>query len=243
MNATTFQRDFAAALFDPARAMPPAFAVYRNTVIKGLVDALEANYPSVARLVGEEWFRAAAAVFARAHPPAHPVLATYGEGFSGFLAEFEPARELPYLPAVARLDRFWTEAHVAADAPAADARLLGAVPPGQLGALCLAPHPSARWEHFDLPAYSLWRQQREAREGEIDWQAEGALLVRPADAVQWHPVDRAEVAFLDACRRGETLAEAAEAALKADPAADLSRLLSRLLAAGALVHEREIEIP
>lgn len=236
-----FQRDFAAALFDADRPRPAAFAVYRNTVMKGLVDALEANYPSVSRLVGEEWFRAAAATYARAQPPATPVLAAYGATFPDFLAGFEPARELPYLPAVARLDRFWTEAHVAADATAADPQVLASFAPEHLGGLRLVPHPAARWAHFDLPAYSLWAQQREEREGEVDWRPEGALLVRPADTVRWHPLDAAGVAFLDACARGVTLAEAADAALHADPAADLALLLSRLLAAGALVLEEEKE--
>ena len=93
----------------------PGFAVYRNTVMKGCIDALVANYPAVVRLVGDDWFRAAAAVFVRAHPPRHPMLVDYGRDFPSFLSAFEPAAELTYLPDVARLDRFWTEAHVAAD--------------------------------------------------------------------------------------------------------------------------------
>lgn len=68
-----FQDRFAQALFgaeedaDPevaSLARQPGFAVYRNTVIKGRIDALQANYPSVTRLVGEAWFRAAAAIYA-----------------------------------------------------------------------------------------------------------------------------------------------------------------------------------
>lgn len=94
----------------------PGFTVYRNTVMKGCIDAMQANYLAITRLVGEEWFRAAAAVFARANPPRHPMLADYGAGFADSLAGFEPAAELPYLPAVARLDRFWSEAHIASDA-------------------------------------------------------------------------------------------------------------------------------
>ena len=66
-----FQDAFAEALFAPQDiadpvmrqlAAQPAFAVYRNTVMKGCIDALEANFPVVARLVGSEWFRAAAAL-------------------------------------------------------------------------------------------------------------------------------------------------------------------------------------
>ena len=36
-----------------ALARQPAFAVYRNTVVRGLVDAIVANHPAVARLVGD----------------------------------------------------------------------------------------------------------------------------------------------------------------------------------------------
>jgi hypothetical protein len=33
----------------------PALAVYRNTVAKGCIDALQANYPAVHTLVGSDW--------------------------------------------------------------------------------------------------------------------------------------------------------------------------------------------
>jgi hypothetical protein len=79
-----FQDRLVRTLLNPELPAPPAFAVYRNTVMKGCIDALQANYPAVARLVGEEWFRAAAAVYARANPPRVPMLAEYGEGFASF---------------------------------------------------------------------------------------------------------------------------------------------------------------
>ncbi|MGZ5715039.1 MAG: HvfC/BufC family peptide modification chaperone, partial [Caldimonas sp.] len=60
-----FQRDFAAALLaEPAEAgaiaAQPGFAVYRNTVLRGCIDALAANYPTVAQLLGAEAFEGAA---------------------------------------------------------------------------------------------------------------------------------------------------------------------------------------
>src|SRR5687768_322289 len=108
-----FQDAFAKALFTPQDitdpvvrqfAAQPAFAVYRNTVMKGCIDALEANFPVVARLVGSEWFRAAAALHVAVESPHDGRLMNYGRGFSEFLHNFEPAAELPYLPGVARLD-------------------------------------------------------------------------------------------------------------------------------------------
>ena len=237
MHAATlaqFQDDFVRALRDPDRPAPPAFAVYRNTVMKGCIDALQANYPAVAKLVGEEWFRAAAWVYVRDHLPQTPMLVEYGAGFADFLTRFEPAGELPYLPAVARLDRLWTESHVARDEEPMLAESLAALDPERLGALRLCPHAAARWAWHELPAYTIWSRNRNeamvaADEPEVEWRPEGILITRPDDAVRWIGLDEAGCAFMDACAAGATLVEAAAAV----PAGDLSGLLASLLGAGA----------
>jgi Putative DNA-binding domain len=250
----TFQQAFAAALFAPQDAgnaevlqlvAQPAFAVYRNTVMKACVDALEANFPAVARLVGSEWFRAAAALHAAADPPRDGRLLHYGAGFPAFLESFEPAAELGYLPGVARLDALWREAHAARDAEALDPAHLAHALPDALAMQVLHPHPAARWRWFaEQPIYSIWSRNRRApHDGDetdriggredLVWQAEGALLTRPCDVVNWRTASRADCTFLDACAAGAPLAEAAEAALQADPNTDLAALLQHLLLAGA----------
>lgn len=241
-----FQDRFAQALLASDAAAgtltaQPGFGVYRNTVMKGWVDALAANYPSVHRLVGEPFFRAAATEYARMHPSSDPRLWCYGENYPAFLAAHAPAASLPYLPGVARLDRCWTEAHGAATAPVLDAASLAGLAPEQLAACTLAPHPAARWAWFDgQPVYTIWRRNREADGvGDSDdddalvWQSEGALLLRPADSVGWHPLDAAGCAFLDACADGQPLGTAAAAAIAADGLADIAALLAMLLRAGA----------
>jgi hypothetical protein len=237
-----FQSRFVKSLFDKgvdsALTAEPAFAVYRNTVMSGCVDALQANFPSVARLVGIDWFRAAAATYVRAQPPRDGRMLMYGETFASFLADFEPACDLRYLAGVARLDRLWIEAHTAQDAAVVDAGWLASLSPEDLGALRLRPHPAARWCLFDdLPIYSIWAPNRLGIEtvDEIVWQGEGALLTRPIDAVEWQTLDSPGCAFLDACAQGRLLADAAGAALDVHPDADIAALLSRLLSAGALI--------
>jgi hypothetical protein len=239
-----FQSRFVNALFDLDTAseltMQPAFAVYRNTVMSGCVDALQANFPSVVRLVGVEWFRAAAATFARAQPPGDGRLLMYGATFADFLAEFEPARDFPYLAGVARLDRLWIEAHTEADAIAVDGAWLATLSPDELGSVCLRPHPAARWRVIDdLPIYSIWATNRAGIDStdEIAWRGEGALLTRPVDAVAWQALERSGAAFLDACARGCPLGEAAGAALEVDVNVDIAALLARLLSSGALIAE------
>jgi len=241
-----FQDDFARALIEPdaavtheiaALASQPAFAVYRNTVMKGCIDALQANYPAVTRLVGEEWFRAAAAVHVRETLPADPTLLHYGSAFADFLARFQPAAELPYLPGVARLDRYWTEAHCAPDENTLDPMAVSRLAPEVLAGVVLHPLGAARWAWFEeAPVYTIWSRNRNGGGdpgADLDWRPEGALLVRPRDAVEWFALDAAGCAFLDACAAGGTLGEAAEAALQAQGDANLALLLARLLKAGA----------
>lgn len=242
-----FQRGFAQALIAPGApsgAPPqiadlvrqPGFAVYRNTVMKGCIDALQANYPAVARLVGEEWFRAAAAVYVRANLPREAMLVDYGEGFADFLASFAPAEAMPYLAGVARLDRCWTEAHVARDEDPVAAASIASRSPDELARAVLRPHAAARWAWFEgQPIFSLWRRNRELADdlSDVVWRSEGALLCRPGGAVRWIALDRGGSAFLDACAAGEPLGAAAAAALAADPDIDLSTIMRTLLEAGA----------
>jgi len=238
-----FQDAFARALRVPDASPPevaalvaqPAFAVYRNTVMKGCIDALRANYPAVARLVGEEWFNAAAANHVREALPADPTLLRYGSEFASFLARFAPAAGLPYLPGVAKLDRYWTEAHSAATADATDPADFAGLAPDTLAQAVLRPHPAARWAWFaDGPIYTIWSRNRAGGpfDSDIDWRPEGALLVRPHDTVEWIALDAAGCAFLDACAAGNTLGEAAQAALTAQGTTELANLFSILLKAG-----------
>ena len=119
---------FAAALLDPTRAVPAGlvgpdgepsakrFAVYRNNVVVGLTEALQANFPAVCRIVGEEFFQAMARAYVVFEAPVSPILLDYGDGFASFIAEFEPAASLPYLADVARIERAWTQAYNAPEA-------------------------------------------------------------------------------------------------------------------------------
>ena len=215
----------------------PGFAVYRNTVAKGCIDALEANFPAVVRLVGAEWFRDAARAYAREHPPTEACLLRYGDAdFPAFLARIPTASELDYLEGVARLDVLWRASHAAADGPVMDPAALAQFSPQQLVAQVLQPHPCARWGWFaDRPVPTLWSRSRSrTQEGDaLTWQGEGLLLLRPAGAVQWQLLSQAGCVFLEACAGGAAVGAAAAAALHADPHADLAALPGLLLLAGA----------
>ena len=56
------------------------------------------------KLVGPDFFNALAEEYATRFPPVSPLLAQYGNGFADFLENFEPVRQVPYLPDMARLE-------------------------------------------------------------------------------------------------------------------------------------------
>jgi len=243
-SLAAFQEGFIRALYgappnDPraaAVAAQPGFAVYRNTVFKGCIDALHANFPTVLRLVGEDWFRSAAAIYAQTTPPDDARLLFYGSTFPAFLEVFEPARELPYLAGVARLDRLWIEAHAASDEIALSVSEVARLSPGDFMRTVLLPHASARWAWFDAqPVYTIWRANREQTPlpDEFDWHAEGALLLRAGGRVKWRAMGKGGCALLDACAAGAKLEEAFERALDIEADLDLAGLMAELFADGA----------
>ena len=170
------------------------------------------------------------------HPPRDPALDRYGEAFPDWLARFPPARDLPYLAPVARLDRACSEAHATVDAPVLDAAEAALLTPAELFAARAEPHPSARLFWFDWTVASIWLSERgfePADELGFIERGEGLLIARPAGAVTATRLDRSAHAFLAACRKGQTLGQAATSALRAEPAADLRALFAGLIEAGA----------
>lgn len=214
----------------------PGFAVYRNTVLKSCAEALAALYPALQRLAGDEWLQAVAIDFARAAPPTGGDLQHYGQGLPEFLATLPAAAGLPWLVDVARLDRLWSESHVAADGGALSLASMAALDLGKMADAALVPHPAARWRWCaQWPAFSLWQS---AHQGDRDpnpphWQGEGTLLTRPGGAVLAIAVDEAECALLDACDARLGIAPALLAVHTRFPATDLCAALNRLITQGA----------
>jgi len=238
-----FQDAFVDALAGAPAALSPWLAsreagetglsVYRNTIARGCVDALAANFPTVAALVGEDWFRAAAALFAREAPPSHAALLDYGEDFPAWLDRFPPARDLPYLTGIAHLDRLWTETLFAGAAPSLPAEAFTALAPETLAQARVRLHPSVRFAAFDAGLPGLWAAAREGRDDlELSETAQGLLLSRPDASVAYRVIGPADCAFLAACRMGLPLAEAMGLAAEADRDADLQILFAALIADG-----------
>ncbi len=244
------QTAFAAALADVDIGVPPGltfrkradsgrgFAVYRNNIAVSLIDALADTYPVVRELVGDEFFRAMAGVFASANLPTSPVMAHYGEGFADFVAGFPPTTTLPYLADVARLEYHYVQAYHAADAEptsvGAISRLLS--DEAALPVTCFELHPSVAVLVSPYAVVSLWAaHQGDGELAAIDPDTqESAVVIRQGLEVQVLRVRPGAAAFIAALGRGIALGPAAETAVVADPDFDLAGTLGLLIRSGAI---------
>jgi hypothetical protein len=232
---------FAHALVDPSRPAPAAtrrrdgrpverrFAVYRNNVAVALIGALEARYPVVRRLVGDDFFRGMAGAYVAAEKPRSPALIHYGDGFPDFVARFPPAASIAYLADVARLENAWVEAYHAAEASALGLDALASIAPDALETLRFRPHPAARLIRFAHPAASIWagsQGEGEPRAPEV-WSAEEALVARPDADVFVRVLPLGGFAFAAALFSGASLGEATALAARDgfDPGAHLVGLV------------------
>jgi hypothetical protein len=231
-------RDEAPAAFaDAIRAnrvpAPERFATYGRSVETHWREALAGTYPVVARLVGPGFFGEAARRYARAHPSTSGDLHEYGDRFGEFLAAYEPAADLAYLPDVARLEWAWHLAYSAADAAPLDFEALGRVPADAQGSIRFELHPSVHLLRSDHPIASIWEANQEGRDGtmERDPGPEWVLVQRDALEVAVHRLREAEWGFLAAMKGGASLEQASEC-LGAEAGQLLAPLLKRLAAAG-----------
>ena len=253
------QQTFADALLAAEPVCPPGltawnhsdpgrrFGVYRNNVIVSLIDALADTYPVTQALVGEEFFRAMARLFVRAHPPRSRILAFYGDGLAAFIEAFPPAAAVPYLADLARLEMLRVLAYHAADAapfPAGEiSRLVAdqaALPEARFSL-----HPSLGVLRSRHAVVSVWAAHQAADPAmplaRVDPDAaEAGLVLRAGLDVEISRISDGAAGFIIDLKQGVAFGLAAEKSLTADPAFDLAATLGMLIRGGVIT---DISIP
>lgn len=245
-----WQGTFARALLNPEEATPhglrdpygmPAlkrFAIYRNNVVAGLIEALKVSFPVVCRIVGEQFFKAMARVYVLENPPQSPVLLHYGETFAGFVDGFEPAASLPYLGDVARIERAWLDAYHAPEARPFSTSMRASIPLERVPTTQLHLHPSVRLMRSKFPSFTIWSTNIEGRTPRaVDLEAggENVLLCRQAAEVKSHLLSDAGMEFIRSIASGRSIVEASGVALDVDNNFDLPTTLARMMEVGCFV--------
>jgi hypothetical protein len=246
------QRDFSRHVFGNASAdltthikangVNPArrLGVYRNNAYANLTAALQATYPVVARLVGTGFFRYAAHEYMGQHPSSSGDLHPFGAVFAEFLATFEPAAGLPYLPDVARLEWAYEQAFYAADSEPFNSEALAEVPLDSYDNLKFVLNPAAQLLASKYPILRIWQVNQEGFEGDqrVDLTEGGVKLLVTRDSrldIGIKVLGEGEFALLQALINGHSFAVACEQALDAQPECDVPTCLKQQVMDGVIV--------
>lgn len=213
--------------------------IYRGNVKAHAAKAIAAAYPVIGKLVGGEFFLGLASEYQSRFPSASGDLNEYGEAFAAFLADFPPAREIPYLADVARLEWRVHRAHHAADPGPFDPARLACVPAEQQLHLRPRLHPACHVLPSAYPIARIWEVHQDIFNGEFEVEFAGnpanALVFRPRFRVEVAQIDDAQAAFLQAALDGQTLGVALAAAQFRDAAFDLGRSLGEWVQSSVIV--------
>jgi hypothetical protein len=214
-------------------------AIYRNNAVEGFLKTLQATFPTIVRLSGEDWFRQVGRRYMHRHPSRSGNIHYIGEQFATFLDAQLVGSSYEYFADVARLEWAYQEVLVAADHPSFDLSALALVPPTDYGALTFSTHPAMRLVRSRFPVLAIWRANRpDAVSDEaiaLDQGSSSVLVIRRADHVELRELPPSAFALLAALMRGESLERAAECALEMDPGVALDAALGRVVSLGALV--------
>jgi hypothetical protein len=208
-------------------------SVYRNTAFKGLRDAVMAAFPTLGKCLPDETFGALALAFARTAAPSTPMLINYGGGFADWFAATQIGQSEPHLVDMVRLDRLWTEAHLAADGDLLQLEDLAAWTPEDYAQRTFGLIPSVRLAHFDTGLPSLWAELRSNDvhdELVLQPDNEALLIWRPDEEVTWRVLKIATYRFLAALQAGNTMTDAVAEVSAHDPNTDVAKLFAEILA-------------
>jgi hypothetical protein len=224
------QRRFAAALAEAQRG--DRVAIYRNTIRASYRSALAASYPVVRALVGAAFFDAAVDAYEAANPSRSGDLNVFGDRFGDFIAAYPHARELQYLPDVARLEWAIDEAGRSPDAQETGADViaaLAAVPAEALARQRFRLDASCRLLTSPYPVLRIWQVHQHGAGGELtvdfDCDPDNLLVRREAQGVAAERLAPADFAWLHALHAGAELATAVDRAVATDASFDLGRVL------------------
>lgn len=215
-----------------------AIEVYRNNYRGNLHDTLAGAYPVIEQLVGKDFFRLLARQYIAQHPSRSGNLHHYGAEMADFVAAFEPAQGLPYLPDVAALEWVCHRAWFADDAAVLDIIKLAQISPEQYSDLILHIHPAFHLVCSRYPIAAIWHAHQPGanRDFYIDLDSGSckALVSRQDDVVRVSELAEADAAWLQAILSGIPLGEATAATLERHPEFDLQTMLLNLTAQDVL---------
>lgn len=210
------------------------YNIYRNNSFITLGLALGQNFPVLCRLVGQRFFDHLAREYVKEYPPETPLLMTYGALMAGFLVDFKPTADLPYLAHVARLEHLWNKCFNGPDSQGFDPEELREVDPESLDGVIFSLLPNICLMSSPYPVLDIWLANQdkgpEIKNINLDDGPCYLAIFRKRQEVEIMSLDRAGYDFLGRLRAGDALGCATEKILAEHPDFDLQKALRNIIA-------------
>jgi hypothetical protein len=209
--------------------------VYRNNVMRSLTNAVTVVYPLTEKLVGVDFLAQAVRKYVTANPPDQGNLNFYGATFPDFIRDYEPARNLPYLYDMTRLEWAWETATLATDDEKLDPARLQGIPEDRIPYLRFTLRDSVRLIRSQYPLDKIVDFCRaETQDGTLDIGGieTHLMVIRPELQTQMRKLGKGEWILLTELRDRRTLLDAAEKAMEADETFNLAAILQKHLELG-----------
>jgi hypothetical protein len=219
---------------DPAKRL----AIHARNYETSLVNALLGKFPATGWLVGSGFLTQAARDFIRNHLPNAPCIAEYGQEFPRHLETMPHAERVPYLRALAELERCVGHAAIAADRPALKLDEVADLDPEALCDATLTMQDGVRYLAASWPVDELMKTY-------LAEKAPDVFQLEPGDfrfeirgsrgAFQINRLDAGEFAFRNGVRSRRTIGVAAELGLEADQDFNVGSSFLKLITDGLVV--------
>jgi hypothetical protein len=215
---------------DAAADIPAAtrLGIYSDAYRLRLIEALQANYPLLAQLIGEHAFSRLAQLYLAVEPSRHYSIRWFGHRLADFLRAHPDYRKQPWLPELAMWEWTVAAAFDAADATVLTAEQLGAITPDAWPDMRFVFHPSAQRVALTTNVVDIAKAAadnlslpRPATHVRTEW-----LVWRQDLTVQYRSLDANEAAAIDAAVAGGTFGDLCELLVARDADEDQVPLIA-----------------
>ncbi len=228
MNLKKWQQDFYQGIFHPSQnniqlacqginttgnlSASQRLDIYRDSILGGITDGLSGVFPVCENLVGSQYFSHMLTDFLKQNPSYSPDLGNYGALLPNYIAQFKPAKDLVYLPEVAKLEWLWHKAFNASDVHNNNAAIytleqLASITENEQGRIQFVLQPSIQLMQSDYPIHLIWEMNQDNYDGQkqVDLnEGEVNLLIFRAPDYSMHinPLNKDEFIFYQALQAG-----------------------------------------
>lgn len=151
--------------------------IYGNGYRTRLIEALEATYPVLKKILGEETFNTLGNAYLDKFPSHFRSIRWFGDQLSDFLTDYPELKSHSHLSELARIE--WTMSLVfdSADSNIVTVESMGAFAPEDWPYLQFTAHPSVRLVHLNWNVIQIWQ--------DVSAENKASMPIRTESPVAW----------------------------------------------------------